>query len=69
MLVAMSEDDENFCPRCGDSLDYDAEEDPDPDPDEIVDVHLGVHDRCITEDELDQRLEMLEQMLKQLKAD
>jgi hypothetical protein len=37
--------------------------------DESVDMHLGVHDRCVTEDEHQQRLGMLEQMLKQLKAD
>jgi hypothetical protein len=65
----LSEDDENICPRCGDPLDYEAEDDPDPDPDESVDVYLGVHDRCVTEDELQQRLEMMGKWLKQPKAE
>jgi hypothetical protein len=65
----MTEDDEDICSRCGDPLDHEAEDDPDPDPDESVDVYFGVHDRCVTEDELQQRLEMVGKWLKQPKAD
>ena len=60
----MTEDDEDICPRCGELLDSESD-----DPDEGVDPYLDVHERCITGDELQQRLDVLVKMLRDKQAE